>query len=200
MDYIHSLDFAYRDLKPENLLIDGEGHIKITDFGFCKHVPDRTYTLCGTPEYLAPEIIKNKGHGKPVDWWGLGILIYEMLTGFPPFYDQHNNPANIYRLILANKIKWPQYIRHHAKGIITSLCQHDISKRLGCGHKGAADIKSHTWFKAIDWEQLETRNTKPPWIPSFKSTSDTSNFDRYDEGVPKLRNLTSKEQELFANL
>ena len=93
-DYLHGMDIAYRDLKPENLLIDKEGHVKITDFGFAKVVKDKTYTLCGTPEYLAPEIIQSKGHNKNVDWWALGVLVFEMLAGYPPFYD--DNPMGIY--------------------------------------------------------------------------------------------------------
>lgn len=93
-EYLHSMDIAYRDLKPENLLVDKDGHVKITDFGFAKTVKDKTYTLCGTPEYLAPEIIESKGHNMFVDWWALGILIFEMLAGYPPFYD--DNPMGIY--------------------------------------------------------------------------------------------------------
>ena len=104
-EYLHSKNIIYRDLKPENILIDGEGYLKLTDFGFAKYCDTRTYTLCGTPEYLAPEVLLNKGHGKPVDWWTLGILLYEMLAGYPPFQD--DDPMNIYRKIINTKPRYP---------------------------------------------------------------------------------------------
>ena len=114
-EYLHSKNIVYRDLKPENILIAVDGYLKLTDFGFAKFLTDgRTYTLCGTPEYLAPEILLNKGHGKPVDWWTLGILIYEMLAGIDPFNDE--DPMGIYQKILKGKIKFPKdfdkYIPH----------------------------------------------------------------------------------------
>ncbi|XP_022916965.1 cAMP-dependent protein kinase catalytic subunit 3 [Onthophagus taurus] len=179
VDYLHSKNIVYRDLKPENLLLDKEGHLKITDFGFAKKLTDRTWTLCGTPEYLAPEIIQSKGHNKAVDWWALGILIYEMLVGYPPFYD--DNPFGIYEKILSGKIEWVRHMDPVAKDLIKKLLVQDRTKRLGNMKSGADDIKRHRWFKGIDWQDVIMRKLKPPIVPKISNDGDTSNFDEYPE-------------------
>merc|ERR1712045_602905 len=118
-DYMHGEDIIYRDLKPENLVLDSKGFLKVTDFGFAKKISDKTYTLCGTPDYLAPEIVTGQGHGKGVDWWTLGILIYEMLASFPPFYDE--NTLSTYRKIIKCKIKFPRFFSPAARDIIKAF-------------------------------------------------------------------------------
>ena len=130
LEYLHSYDIVYRDLKPENLLIDARGHIKITDFGFAKVLyRQKTWTLCGTPEYLAPEIILGKGHDKSVDWWALGILVYEMLAGYPPFFDQDN--FSIYEKILKGIYIFPPYVDEVSRDFIRRLLVVDPTNRMG---------------------------------------------------------------------
>lgn len=126
-EYIHNLNIIYRDLKPENLLLDEKGNIKIADFGFAKTIDVRTFTLCGTPDYLAPEIILNKGHGKPVDWWTFGVLIYEMVAGYPPFYDEE--ASGTYQKILDCKLSFPSHFSRSAKDLVRKLLTPDLTKR-----------------------------------------------------------------------
>jgi len=119
IEYLHRKNIVYRDLKPENILLDKRGHIKITDFGFAKEIADKTFTLCGTPEYLAPEVIKGKGYSFEVDWWALGILIFEMLAGYPPFYDE--NPFGIYEKILLGRLVFPSHFDSPSRDLIKRL-------------------------------------------------------------------------------
>lgn len=173
-EYLHSLNVIYRDLKPENILIDSLGFLKLTDFGFAKVCDGRTYTLCGTPEYLAPEVLLQKGHGKAVDWWCLGILIYEMIVGIDPFSDE--DPMSVYKNILKGTIKYPSSFDADAKSLVKHLLVADLGKRYGNLKGGVADIKEHRWFSTFDWKSLVKKSIKPPYVPKIKNEGDTSNF------------------------
>merc|ERR1711920_193354 len=186
-EYCHGKNIIYRDLKPENILLTADGYLKLTDFGFAKIIEHRTYTLCGTPEYIAPEVLLNKGHGKPVDWWTLGILIYEMIVGYPPFVDE--DPMHIYQKILSGKIVFPKLFDKDAKALVKKLLTADLGKRYGNLKNGVDDIKQHKWFKDLDWNALLEKRLPAPFKPPVKGETDTSMFDDYpdsDEQPPTV--------------
>lgn len=179
-DYMHNMNIIYRDLKPENLVMDKSGYIKVTDFGFAKVVPKKTYTLCGTPDYLAPEIVTGQGHGKGVDWWCLGVLAYELLSSFPPFFD--DEPMGTYRKIIQGKFKFPKYFSSDVRDLIARLLRTRPTKRLAVMKGGADNIRNHVWYSnGFDWASLKSGDMKAPWKPEVKSVSDISNFDQRDK-------------------
>ncbi|PVH81238.1 Pkinase-domain-containing protein [Cadophora sp. DSE1049] len=193
LEYLHGKDIIYRDLKPENLLLDRHGHLKITDFGFAKKVPDITWTLCGTPDYLAPEVVSSKGYNKSVDWWSLGILIFEMLCGFTPFWDG-GSPMKIYENILKGRVKYPPYIHPDAQDLLQRLITSDLTKRLGNTHGGAEGVKNHQWFAEVTWERLAKKDIDAPYVPPVKAgVGDASQFDKYPEETESYGQLGHDE-------
>ena len=164
--YLHERSIIYRDLKPENILLDAEGHVKLTDFGLSKRFSkpgEKTETFCGTPEYLAPEVINGIPHGKAVDWWSVGILLYEMLVGLPPFYSENVNL--MYELIQKADLRVPGFVSYNARDLITKLLRRDPGSRLGAGADDSEPIKAHPFFEKLDWEKLYKREVKPDFIP-----------------------------------
>lgn len=205
VSYLHQNGIVHRDLKPENILLDSEGHVKLTDFGLAKEVDElgRSNSLCGTTEYMAPEIIQARGHDKAVDWWSVGILLYEMLTGQPPFTG--NNRQKVQNKIMKDKIKLPPFLTSEAHSLLKGLLQKDPSKRLGSGTSGSDDIKGHKWFKSISWKKLEGRQIQPAFKPDVNGNYCTANFDGFwttmplDDNEPPSTPKAEHDQHHFTN-
>ncbi|XP_068089751.1 cGMP-dependent protein kinase 2 isoform X2 [Hyperolius riggenbachi] len=180
-EYLHQIGVMYRDLKPENLLLDSEGYVKLVDFGFAKKIfPGRkTWTFCGTPEYVTPEVILNKGHSFSVDFWSLGILLYELLTGCPPFTGP--DQMMIYNLILQGieKVEFHRKISKRSEDLIRRLCRQNPAERLGNMKNGIADIKKHRWFHGFNWDGLRSRSLPSPLKQKLDGPMDHSYFDSY---------------------
>ncbi|EJD76759.1 AGC/AKT protein kinase, variant [Loa loa] len=179
LGYLHEQCIVYRDMKLENLLLDKDGHIKIADFGLCKEdisFGDRTRTFCGTPEYLAPEVLEDNDYGRAVDWWGVGVVMYEMMCGRLPFYSKDHE--KLFELILTGTIRFPSKLTVPARALLTGLLVKDPNQRLGGGPEDAQEIMQHEFFNDIDWEKLYQKEIAPPFRPNVQSDTDTCYFDK----------------------
>nr|WBK62803.1 kinase S6 [Sogatella furcifera] len=178
LEHLHLQGIIYRDLKPENILLDAHGHVKLTDFGLCKeHIQEGivTHTFCGTIEYMAPEILLRCGHGKAVDWWSLGALAYDMLTGAPPFTAE--NRKKTIEKILRGRLHLPPYLTPDARELIRRLLKRQVAQRLGSGPNDGGCIRYHPFFKHINWPDVLSRKLEPPFKPSLTGEDDVSQFD-----------------------
>ena len=190
LEFLHKNNVIYRDLKPENILMDIDGHIKISDFGLSKILDDsddKAFTLCGTPQYLSPEILKKKGYDKTVDWWALGCILYEMLTGLLPFRIPKGNKIN--PQVYEEPIRFPPDLNPDAVNLINQLLNPNVNKRLGCGKDGSKKIKEHPFFKGVDWDKYWNKEIQPPFVPELSSELDLKYFDKMftDEPVNNER-------------
>uniref|UniRef100_A0A8C2L4Y6 protein kinase C n=1 Tax=Cyprinus carpio TaxID=7962 RepID=A0A8C2L4Y6_CYPCA len=207
LEFLHQNRIVYRDLKLDNLLMDSDGFVRIADFGLCKEGMghgDRTSTFCGTPEFLAPEVLTDSTYTRAVDWWGLGVLIYEMLVGESPF--PGDDEEEVFDSIVNDEVRYPRFLSPESVSIIQKLLQKNPEKRLGAGEQDANEVKKHRFFQGIDWEALLAKRVKPPFLPSVKAPADVSNFDEeFTRLKPVLTPpqtpffLTAEQQEFFAD-
>eukprot|EP00591_Stephanopyxis_turris_P014458 CAMPEP_0195538586 /NCGR_PEP_ID=MMETSP0794_2-20130614/49611_1 /TAXON_ID=515487 /ORGANISM="Stephanopyxis turris, Strain CCMP 815" /LENGTH=902 /DNA_ID=CAMNT_0040672583 /DNA_START=21 /DNA_END=2729 /DNA_ORIENTATION=+ len=204
LSHMHSRYICYRDLKPENVLVDSEGYCKVVDLGFAKVIMDKSFTLCGTPEYLAPELLLSKGHDKGVDIWALGIFIYEMLGGRTPFLPKNEDTADMFKKIVSVDYSFPEngVFNKFAQDLIKKLLVKKVGNRLGLLARGDNDIRDHSWFSTIDTGKLLKKEILAPWVPLIKDPFDTSHFDNYandddDDNRQMKKTPTDEQQKIF---
>ncbi|KAK3531448.1 hypothetical protein QTP70_020526 [Hemibagrus guttatus] len=207
LQFLHEHRIVYRDLKLDNLLLDMEGYVKIADFGLCKEgmgFRDRTSTFCGTPEFLAPEVLTETSYTRAVDWWGLGVLIFEMLVGESPF--PGDDEEEVFDSIVNDEVRYPRFLSTESISIMRRLLRRNPERRLGGGERDAEEVKKHLFFRSIDWSRLLARKMKPPFVPTIHGASDVSNFDdEFTSEAPVFtpprdtRPLSREEQEMFAD-
>uniref|UniRef100_A0A8C7UNL3 protein kinase C n=1 Tax=Oncorhynchus mykiss TaxID=8022 RepID=A0A8C7UNL3_ONCMY len=207
LQFLHEHKIVYRDLKLDNLLLDTEGYVKIADFGLCKEgmgFRDRTSTFCGTPEFLAPEVLTETSYTRAVDWWGLGVLVFEMLVGESPF--PGDDEEEVFDSIVNDEVRYPRFLSTEAISIMRRLLRRSPERRLGAGERDAEEVKKHLFFRNMDWNGILSKKVKPPFVPTIQNSNDVSNFDNeFTSEAPILtpprepRALSKNEQDMFSD-
>uniref|UniRef100_A0A8C9TYU5 protein kinase C n=1 Tax=Scleropages formosus TaxID=113540 RepID=A0A8C9TYU5_SCLFO len=207
LEFLHKNKIVYRDLKLDNILMDADGFVRIADFGLCKEGMghgDRTSTFCGTPEFLAPEVLTDNNYTRAVDWWGMGVLLYEMLVGESPFPGE--DEEEVFDSIVNDEARYPRFLSPDSISIIQRLLRKNPEKRLGASEQDAGEVKKQPFFKSVEWEALLAKKVKPPFLPTIKGAADVSNFDTEFTCLKPVLTppqtpcpLTSEQQEFFAD-
>lgn len=201
LGHLHQRSICYRDLKPENVMLGADGYCTVIDMGFSKVVMEKTYTLCGTPEYLAPEILVSKGYDKGVDNWAFGVLVYEMLVGKSPFFELGIDRLSLFKKIVLANYDMPSHLNEDAKDLIQNLLVRRVAARIGNLARGNRDIRQHKWFDSIHWSSLLRKKIEAPWLPAIKTPLDASHFDKSIQNHPyekfSARLIDEREQLLF---
>jgi len=184
-DHMHQRRIIYRDLKPENLLLSGKGKLLVTDMGLAKFVIGKTFTTCGTPDYFAPELIASTGHTNAVDWWTLGILTFELMSGHPPFESAY--PMQIYSKVMKgiSKVTFPPKCQGPVGELIKALLKKEPSERLPLRPGGVQNVREHKWYSSFDWGKFENLEMEGPYIPTVKGKKDIANFSARKEDMPR---------------
>lgn len=190
LEALHEQNVIYRDLKPENILIDAQGYTRLVDFGFAKRLTGRTYTPCGTPEYFSPELILGEGYGKGNDIWGLGILVYELTCGFNPFARPGYSQRDTVQSIVHDPLRFhPLQRSKEGRVFLSSVLEKKVWLRGGCRKTGIGALKTHAWFKELNWADLEGKKVEAPWVPGLKSELDCEHFDEFESKRDVPENL-----------
>ena len=179
LEYLHFLNIIHRDLKLGNLLLDQRGYIKVIDYGMSKRVLDESWTFCGTPNYLAPEMVQQQEHNKAVDWWAFGVVLFKMTAGKQPFVGR--NKDELHENIVKAEVKYPKRFSSKFKDLLQSLFQRDPKQRLGNLENGTADVKAHKWFRKANWGKIFEKKKTAPFIPEVSELGSCENFDTCEE-------------------
>ena len=204
LQYLHDHGVIHRSIRPESILLSSGGHVRMIAFDYAKRIKDRTFTLCGAPDYIAPEIIQGTGYGRGADWWAFGIMMYELLVGYPPFFAK--TPFEVYQKILEANVSFGIVKLGHSEQLIRRLLKLNRKKRLGCGASGAEAVKNDAFFSAndgVDWSAVYEQQVVPPFVPELSGDADTRYFDLQPYDLFEMdasTDLTGEARQLWSKI